>query len=238
MKILSIILAYIALTAGTTAAVAMLLRMGRAGDKPRPAGLWVHRVAGYLFIVIMTCLFAWMLYRVTMYGKGLTPGVAWHGAAGFAVMVFIFFKWAVVRPFRGLMKLAPALGIVVLSHAFVVINLGATMDLLDWLGAGELAGGAVIEVVPRDEAQERDEEGTDLVRPAEGEGGRLPATRFVFAGKCGNCHHLRRSFDGRYVEGDWPPVIERMRSYDPDWISDDDVVTIEFYLTGDYGPGT
>jgi hypothetical protein len=33
------------------------------------------------------------------------------------------------------------------------------------------------------------------------------------------------------------PLIKRVRSYDAGWISDDDVMTIEFYLTSDYGPG-
>jgi hypothetical protein len=243
MKIVSIVLAYVALAAGATAAISMLYRMGRPGDKPRPALLWVHRVAGYLFVAFMTFLFAGMLYKITVYGKGLTPGVAWHGAAGFAVMAFIFFKWAVVRPFRGLLKLAPALGITVLALAFVVVNLGATMDLLDWLGARReaatpLAGGTErLEVAPSEEMRAMHEEMLERMSPGGGEEDRLHAARVIFAEKCGRCHHLRRSFETPRPPEQWPPLIERMRSYDVEWISDADAAEIEFYLKGDYGPG-
>jgi|GEM_PF-1321634 len=233
MKIISVVLAYAALAAGLTAALTMLIRMGRPGDKPRPAGLWVHRVAGYIFVALMTFLFAGMVYKITSFDKGITPGVAWHGAAGLAVMAFIFFKWAVVRPFRGLMKLAPALGIVVLALAFVVVNLGATMDLLDLLAARRAAAaptpaevGAVTGKGPGVEVAAA---GTSLDE--------LHAARFVFADKCGRCHHLRRPFEKPRPADEWTPLIKRMQSYDAGWIADADVVEIEFYLTSDYGPG-
>jgi mono/diheme cytochrome c family protein len=231
MKIVSIVLAYVALAAGVTAALTMFFRMGRPGDKPRPALLWVHRVAGYCFVALMTFLFAAMLYKITIYGKGLTAGVAWHGAAGLAVMAFIFTKWAVVRPFRGLLKLAPALGIVVLALAFVVVNLGATMDLLDWLAVRREAGAAAEAAATGEEevaeAEAPTREGVDALHDA----------RFVFAEKCGRCHHLRRTFEAPRPAEQWTPLIERMQSYDAGRISDDDVVQIEFYVTSDYGPG-
>jgi hypothetical protein len=230
MKIVSIILAYAALAAGLTAAITMLSRMGRSGGKPRTAGLWVHRVAGYLFIALMTFLFAGMVYRILTYDKGMTPGLAWHGAAGLAVIAFLFVKWAVVRPFRGLMKLAPALGIVVFGLAFVVVNLGTAVYVLDWLAPRRAAPAAAEEVGVAAEEP--------VGTPAPGEGvDELHAARFVFAEKCGRCHHLRRPFEKPRPADQWTPLIKRMRSYDAGWISDDDVVTIEFYLTSDYGPG-
>ncbi len=224
MKIVSIILAYAALAAALTAALTMLSRMGRSGGKPRPAGLWVHRVAGYLFIALTAFLFAGMVYRILTYDKGMTPGLAWHGAAGLAVIAFLFVKWAVVRPFRGLMKLAPALGIVVFGLAFVVVNLGTAVYVLDWLAPRRAAPAAA---------------GEETVEaPAPGKGAdELHAARFVFAEKCGRCHHLRRPFERPRPADQWTPLIKRMRSYDAGWISDADVITIEFYLTSDYGPG-
>lgn len=230
MKILSIVLAYAALAAGATAAVAMLLRMGRAGGKPRRAALWVHRVAGYLFIALMTFVFAGMLYRVATYDKGMTPGLAWHIAAGLAAVAFIFVKWGVVRPFRGLLKLAPALGIVVFALAFLVVNLGTAVYVLDWLSprrAAAAAEAAAGEVAAAPEAP----------APARGRMDELHAARFVFAEKCGRCHHLRRPFEHPRPADQWTPLIKRMQSYDAGWISDADVMTIEFYLTSDYGPG-
>lgn len=228
MKILSIVLAYAALAAGITAAVTMLSRMGRPGGKPGPAGLWVHRIAGYLFIALMTFVFAAMLYRVLTYDKGMTPGVAWHIAAGLAVIAFIFVKWAVVRPFRGMLKLAPALGIVVFGLAFLVVNLGTAVYVLDWLAPRRAAA----EAAAGEEAK-----AVEAPAPTGASVDELHAARFVFAEKCGRCHHLRRPFEKPRPADQWTPLIKRMQSYDAGWISNEDVMTIEFYLTSDYGPG-
>jgi hypothetical protein len=227
MKLLSIVLAYVALAAGATAVVAMLFRLGRGGGRAGPASLWVHRVAGYVFVAIMIFLFAGMLYKITEHGNVLSARVAWHGAAGFAVVAFMFLKWAVVRPFRGLMKFAPALGMVVFGLAFLVINFGATMDLLGRLSPGGAKG---------EKAAARHRERPHM-RP--GAGGRDPlrAARFVFAEKCGKCHHLRRPLAKPRAETEWPPLIERMRGYDREWMSDVDAEEIELYLVNDYGPG-
>jgi len=234
--LLSIVLAYVALAAAASAVVAMLYRLGRGGNAG-PASLWVHRVAGYLFVAIMVFMFAVMLYRLAAYGKALSPRVAWHGAAAFAVMAFIFLKWAVVRPFRGLMKFAAPLGMTVFGLAFVVIMLGATTELLARLGAGEPSAVPVLEVVPGEEMVKRHEEMMKMMRPGAGEADRLHAARFAFADKCGKCHHLRRPFEKPRTETDWPPLLERMRGYDRSWINDADAAEIEFYLNKDYGPG-
>jgi len=228
MVLVSIVLAYAALVLGLAAAVTMLIRLGRGGGgKNGAALLWVHRVAGYAFAAIMAFLFVGMLYKITEYGEALSPRVAWHGAAGFAVLAFLFLKWAVVRPFRGLLKFAPPLGMVVFALAFLVVNFGATVDLLGNLSqkaAEEEAAAAEHLTLPhmRIGAAERDP---------------LRAARFVFADKCGKCHHLRRAFVEPRAATDWPPVIERMRDYDPGWISDVDAEEIELYLVNDYGPG-
>ena len=233
MEIVSIVLAYVALAAGAAAALAMLIRMGRPGDKARPALLWVHRVAGYVFLALMIFLFAGMLFKIAEYGEALSPRVAWHGAAGFAVMAFLFLKWAVVRPFRGLLKLAPALGITAFVLAFVVLNFGATMNLLDRLAARRAAAAPAADEV----AAAGDAAGVEApTAPGKGMDA-LHAARFVFAEKCGRCHHLRRPFDNPRPADQWTPLLKRMQSYDAGGISDADVMEIEFYVTSDYGPG-
>jgi hypothetical protein len=189
--------------------------------------LWVHRIAGYAFLAIMIFLFAGMLFKIAEHGKVLSARVAWHAAAGFAVVAFMFLKWAVVRPFRGLMKFAPALGMVVFGLAFLVISFGATMDLLDRLSPGGAKGEAAA-------ARHRE---LPHMRPGAAERDPLRAARFVFAEKCGRCHHLRRPLAEPRAEADWAPLIERMRGYDRSWISDADAEEIELYLVDDYGPG-
>jgi hypothetical protein len=232
MVLISIVLAYVALAAALTAVLAMLARLsGAAAGKGGAALLWAHRVAGYVFLAIMIFLFAGMLFKITEYGKALSPRVAWHGAAAFAVMAFLFLKWAVVRPFRGLTKFAPPLGMTVFGLAFVVIMLGATTELLARLGAGEPSAVPMVGVLPAEEMLEPS-------RPAEAEADRLHAARFVFAEKCGKCHHLRRPFENPRPADQWAPLINSMRGFEPGWIADDDAEEIELYLKSDYGPGS
>lgn len=238
MEIVSIVLAYVALAAALTAVLAMLARLsGAAAGKGVAALLWVHRIAGYIFLALTIFLFAGMLFKIAEYGKALSPRVAWHGAAGFAVVAFLFLKWAVVRPFRGLMKFAPALGMTVFGLAFVVVMLGATTELLARLGAGEPSAVPVIEVVPGEEMLERHEEMMERMRPGAPERDPLRAARFVFAEKCGKCHHLRRPFENPRPADQWAPLINSMRGFEPGWIADADAMEIELYLTNDYGPG-
>jgi hypothetical protein len=232
VQLLSIILAYVALAAAVVAAKTMLFRLGRGGGgKAGPAFLIIHRGAGYLFLLIMTFLFAGMLYKVTEYGDAFSPRVAWHAAAGFAVFVVMLFKVAVVRPFRGLIRLAPALGITTVGLAFVVVGLGPLAQNL--AGAAKEGPAEVVEVVPGEAMIERHEEMMGMMRG--GEEDPVRAGGRVFAEKCGRCHHLRRTFEKPAV--DWAELIGRMRSYDEAWISDAEAAQIELYLKSDYGPG-
>lgn len=224
MLSVSIVSAYVALAAGLVAGLAMLFHLGRGTTgKTGTVFLWVHRIAGYFFIAVMASLFAAMLYKVTEFGAEFSPRVGWHAAVGLAVISFALLKWAVVRPFRGMMKFAPPLGIVVLALVFIVVMLSATMGLLS--EAGRTGGGALppgTEITGLSEVEWDDE---------------LPATRFVFAEKCGKCHHCRRPFEKPPAGGDWAPLIKRMRSYKPAWINDAEAVEIKLCLDGDYGPG-
>lgn len=227
MVLTSIVLAYVALTLALIAVLAMLARMGGAAGKGGAALLWVHRVAGYVFAAIMIFLFVGMLFKIAETGKEVSARVAWHGAAGFAVVAFLFLKWAVVRPFRGLMKFGPPLGMVVFGLAFLVINFGATMDLL----------GKLPQKAAKEEAAVARHLKLPHMRPGAPERDPLRAARFVFAEKCGKCHHLRRAFEKPRPAEQWPPLIERMRGYERGWISDVDAEEIELYLVNDYGPG-
>jgi hypothetical protein len=231
MVIVSVILSYVALTLGLIGAVTMMSRLGRAGDgRAGTALLWIHRLAGYGFIAIMTFLFAGMLFKLAQYPNALSPRVVWHGAAGFAVVAFLFLKWATVRPFRGLLRFAPALGFVVFGLAVIVVNFGATLTLFAAAKKEEIKAA---EPTTTAEVKKMHDEMLALEQTPKGEP--LHEARFVFAEKCGRCHHLRRPFEN--PQKDWHALIERMRSYKRGWISDVDAADIEFYLTHDYGPG-
>jgi len=219
MKTLSIVLAYSALGLGALAALTQLWRLGLINKQPGRASLWVHRVAGYAFAVIILFLFAGMVVeKIPAFGGEIPPRVAWHAAAGFAVVAFLLFKWAVVRPFRGLLKIAPALGITVFALAFVVVNLAATFIVVTKI----LRGPAAVVVKGK---------------PPAGVTEALASSRFVVAEKCGKCHSLHRVFRARRTAAEWAPVVDRMRGYRTGWIDDADAAFIIRYISAPYGPG-
>ncbi len=217
MRTMSIVLAYSALALGAIAALTQLWRMGRLNLKPGAASLWVHRVAGYGFAALVLFLFAGMVVgKIPKFGGDISPRIAWHAAAGFAVVALLLFKWATVRPFRGLMKLAPALGITVFALAFAVVNLTATFIV-------------VTKILPRPAPH------ISTFTPTTADA--LAASRFVVAEKCGRCHSLHRVFAPPRPAADWTPVIDRMRGYKPGWIDNADADVIVHYIINPYGPG-
>jgi len=216
VKTISMTLGYIALALAFVALVTQLWRMGRLNAKPGKASLWVHRIAGYGAAVLFSLLFLGMASKILKFGGNLGARTAWHAAAGLALIALLFAKWAVVRPYRNLMKLAPALGITVFALAFVVINLTSTVYLLGRAGAPKGA-------VPAGKAA-----------PPSAE---VVADRILVADKCGRCHQLSLVFTTKHTAGEWPETIRRMRGYDDKWISDADAAKIQTYLTTDYGPG-
>ena len=103
MSIYSVVFGYIALALGFVAVFAILMRLGRT-EGNKTLWLWIHRVFGYLFFVIMTLLFAGMVYKVIGSGGGFGVRTTAHITTGFAVFALIIVKWSLVRPFRGQMK--------------------------------------------------------------------------------------------------------------------------------------
>ncbi len=216
LKVISIILGYVALTAAEVAVGAQIVRLGsRDESKPHRLALWVHRVAGYTFIAAVVILFVGMLFRVTYSGNNWAPRVAWHVAAGLALFAVLYLKWMVVRPYRRLMSYATALGFTVYALVFVAVNLTATFGLL-------------ASVVP-----DRFE---PALRAAAEKNEGLADIRFLTAEKCGKCHNLRRVFAVPRTIAEWTPIMTRMQEHSGGWIKDEDVRRIEIYLSTEYGP--
>lgn len=219
VKAISMTLGYLALALAFVALITQLWRMGRPNAKPGAASLWVHRIAGYGAAALFLLLFLAMGIKVWRFGDDFSARVAWHAAAGFALAALLFAKWAVVRPYRNLMKLAPALGITTFVVAFAVINLTSTIGLLSRAyGPTPVPPAAAPEPLPAEKEK------------AAGAEEAAAADRTLFAEKCGRCHHLAPVFATARTGDEWRTVIARMRAYDDAWIDDAAAARIHTYL--------
>ena len=206
-KLVSIVLAYVAVAAGAVAVASMLRHraVGKPTRGPR-RWLWVHRVAGYTVFGVVAGMVVAMLARLPQYGEVFSTRVGWHVAEGFALTAACVSKWFVVRVFRSQLLLAPTLGLTVFGLIFSMVNFTATVDLL-MTAAGPPA----------------------LARE-------VATAQNITAEKCTRCHSLKRVFGRDRSPDDWPAVVATMQGRKPGWISRADAAKVVFGLTHDYGP--
>jgi uncharacterized membrane protein len=189
----------------------MLYRFGKPSSRPAgKASLGLHRVAGYAAMALLLLMLTGMVARTAFTGAAFSARGAWHAAAGLLLGAVLLAKWAAVRPWRGLLKFAPALGLTLFALTFATVNLTATINLV----------ASKPPAIP--------------AAPAGAPGADVAVLRTVVAEKCGKCHHLEQVFHEKRDPAAWREVVTRMRGYDPAWISDEDGRSIERYLVAEY----
>jgi hypothetical protein len=230
LRFLSSWLAVAALAFAFVATLTMVWRFGKVGAQPGEKSLWAHRITGYAAAVLLVLLFGIMWVRVAIFGADFAPRTTWHAAAGVALAAVLLIKWAVVRPYRNLLKYAQPLGLTLFAAAFVVVALGAGAFLVGGLElpspfAPKPAAEAPAGAPPAGTAAAPEAEVT------------VADHRFLFAEKCGLCHSLRRPFQEERTPAEWDVVVARMQEHKPGWISDGEASVIKTYIINDYGPG-
>jgi cytochrome b561 len=163
----------------------------------------LHKVFGYLTVILILVIYVFMVYKLFAGGHRLTGLLAWHAAIGVILFPLIVAKWLVVRPFRGMMKLAPALGLTTFILFFAVVNLGGLIKLGENLPENspyEPVGGNL---------STEDLSGKELIKT-----------------KCTRCHDLDRINEAKKTPVEWKKTVERMRDKDPSWISDEEAAEI------------
>jgi len=129
--LLKSILAIALLIAGLSAALAMLISLGRAEKKVSPTTLRkVHRAAGYLFALLLLALA--ILGTKIFIGAGDTLSLRAVLHAFFALfLLFIFLlKIVLVRFYKSFLRTVPGLGMTVLVLVLVVFSVSAGFFLL------------------------------------------------------------------------------------------------------------
>ena len=129
--LLKSILAIALLITGLSAALAMLISMGRAEKKASPATLRrVHRATGYLFAVLLLVLAVLGTRIFIGSGDALSLRAVLHAFLALFLLFIFLLKVALVRFYKSFVRIVPGLGMTVLVLVLVVFSVSAGYFLL------------------------------------------------------------------------------------------------------------
>jgi len=189
-----IIAAYVTLISGFTAVL-----FGLAQFKPSKAAKVLHKAFGYLTLILVLIIYVFMLGKLFAGGYALTGLPAWHVVFGVLLFPILVAKWLTVRPYRGMLKLAPALGLTAFLLLFTLVNLGVFSRYL----APETPPAAVKEAAS-----------AYFVEHA------------LIGAKCTRCHGIDKVIEAEKTADEWKSTVEQMREKDPSWISYEEAADI------------
>jgi cobalamin biosynthesis protein CobD/CbiB len=110
----------------------------------------LHKVFGYLTITLILVVYVFMVYKLFAEEHHLVDLLAWHAVIGIILLPIIVAKWLVARPFRGMLKLAPALGLIIFVLLFATINFGGLHEhqknIVDYTATDYIEGNRLIKV--------------------------------------------------------------------------------------------
>ena len=129
--LLKSILAIALLITGLSAALAMLVSMGRAEKKANPATLRkVHRVAGYMFALLLLVLAVLGTKIFVGSGDALSHRAVLHAFLALFLLFIFLLKIVLVRFYKSFVRIVPGLGMAVLVLFLVVFSVSAGYFLL------------------------------------------------------------------------------------------------------------
>jgi cytochrome c len=122
--LLKSIIAVVFLAFSLTAALSMLTLMGRMEKTASPDRLRrLHRLAGYLFALLLFGLSAMGIGIVVRQGDYLPLRAVMHGFIGLFLLTVIFLKVLIVRFYRQFLRLIPALGLTIFVLSLVMFSM-------------------------------------------------------------------------------------------------------------------
>src|SRR4030042_1443455 len=170
--LLKSILAIALLITGLSAALAMLISMGRTEKKANPATLRkVHRVAGYMFALLLLVLAVLGTKIFVSSGDALSHRAVLHAFLALFLLFIFLLKIVLVRFYKSFVRLVPSLGMTVLVLSLVVFSISAGYFLLrSAFAAAPLSAASHAPLLQGDTKR-----GSDL-----------------FAQHCASCHYAER----------------------------------------------
>jgi hypothetical protein len=175
---------------------------GLAQFKPSRRAKPLHKVFGYSTLILILIIYVFMLGKLFTGGYIPTALITWHVALGVLLFPILVAKWLVVRPFQGIVKLAPALGLTAFVLLFAAVNLGVISEY------------SPAETVP--------------TAPVTAKG--LASAYFVehalIGTKCTRCHSIDKVIEAGKTPEEWEETVKHMQAKDPSWISDEEAAEI------------
>jgi cytochrome c len=122
--ITKVILGTIFFLSGLAATLTMLTHMGRAEKKTGPSTLRkLHKFFGFIFFLLLLALAFMGLRYWASVGDNISTRAVMHGVLALALFIVFFTKVTIIQFFKQFLKMAPTLGLIVFSLAFIVFAL-------------------------------------------------------------------------------------------------------------------
>jgi cytochrome c2 len=175
------IIAVVFIAFSLTAALSMLTLMGRMEKKASPDRLRrLHRLAGYLFGLLLLGLSALGIGIVVRQGDSLPLRAVIHGFIGLFLMAVLFLKVLIVRFYRQFLRLMPALGLSIFVLSLVMFSMAGYFFLR--AAASEPVPGEAIFPPSTSSIQ----------NPSPGVDGSVESGSSLFDRLCASCHYPDR----------------------------------------------
>lgn len=176
------IIAVVFIVLAISAAFSMLTLMGRTEKKSSPERLRrLHRVAGYLFALLLLGLSALGIGIFVRDGDSLSLRAVNHGFIGLFLLALFFLKLLIARFYRQFLRMMPALGMAVFSLSLVMF----------WMAGYFFLRAAVSRPLPGGSgapASVSSLRNTSLSLVGDAERGAV-----LFEGQCASCHYPDRT---------------------------------------------
>lgn len=162
------------LLVGIATVVFMLTLMGKTDRKANPAVLRrLHKIFGAVFLILLLIISYYCLRYVRMVGEALSVRAVIHGVLALTLFAVLILKIGIVQFYKGFMGLVPAMGMIVLVLAFLVV---ATSAGYFFLGPGKDYGTSTNEVSGETALSADAQEG-----------------KAIFDTECSFCHYANRT---------------------------------------------
>jgi cytochrome c len=178
---LKAIIAFVFVAFSLMAALSMLTLMGRLEKRSRPDRLRrLHRLAGYLYALLLFGLSALGISFVVRQGDSLPLRAVVHGFIGLFLLAIFFLKLLIARFYRQFLRLAPALGLSIFVLSLVMFSMAGYFFLRS--AASRPSPGKVNFPPAASSVQ-------NLSLSAAGS---VESGSSLFAGACASCHYTVR----------------------------------------------
>ena len=165
------ILAAVFFVASIVAVLSMLTMMGKKDKKMSPTTLRIiHKTAGFIFLILLLVLSYICIKYWVQAGDQVSTRAVLHSVLSFGLIVVFLIKIVIAQFYKQLLRMMPALGLIVFSLAFVITGISAGYFMLrTWSTAPQ---------IPAVQGTERLAGKGDQTRG-----------RDLFTAKCAMCHN-------------------------------------------------